>query len=189
MNLYEKMQQCYAEEWDTWNYYQRPLINPFGDEFVISDFIREYFNYGGKSMVIDELLNVMDPMRHTHTVSSFFIGMLIKQQICPNLEIENNTNNDFEFSYLWFVVCLFHDMGYAQENDETFKNTYMSASREYLRQYKQTIHHAYYVNRYEYTDLGIIFPAPPNLYLMSPFGGKHTYFYSVSPVKTIFLKS
>ena len=44
-----------------------------------SDFIREYFNYGGKSMVIDAFVNLMEPMRHSHSISSFFIGMVINK--------------------------------------------------------------------------------------------------------------
>src|SRR5665647_873156 len=176
MNLYEKMQQCYAEEYRDWNYYGQPFINPFEDKIINLDFIHDYFNYGGKSMVISELINIMDPMRHSHTISSFFIGMLIKQQICPNLRIVNSPSNEFEFSYLWFIVCLFHDMGYAQERDCLYKYNYENVSREYSRQYRWIIHPAYNVNRHEYSDLGIIFPAPSKFYMMSLFGTKSAYF-------------
>lgn len=54
----------------------------------------------------------------------YFIGLLIKRELCPNLAIRSKVDTDYEFSYLWFLVCLFHDMGYAIENDWTYKFTY-----------------------------------------------------------------
>jgi len=160
MTLYDEMHQLYKQNENDWNYYERAMINPFEDSFLVKDFIKEYFNYGGKSMVVEELINEMEPMRHSHTVSTFFLGQLLKQKICPNLEILSLQNdNNFKFSYLWFIVCLFHDMGYIQENDWMYKYKYRNDSKEYLRQYSKLIKNKF-PRRFEYEDLGIIFCSP-----------------------------
>ncbi len=109
MVLYELMKNFYRKSPEEWNYYRRGMINPFEDKFFVKDFIQEYFDYGGKGMVVADLVNEMEPTRHTHTISTFFIGLLIKQKICPALEIIGDMNDNFKFSYLWFLVCLFHD--------------------------------------------------------------------------------
>ena len=160
MTLYDEMHQLYKQNEKDWNYYERTMINPFEDSFLVKDFIKEYFNYGGKSMVVAELINEMEPMRHSHTVSTFFLGLLLKQKKCPNLEILSLQNdNNFKFSYLWFIVCLFHDMGYIQENDWMYKYKYRNDSKEYLRQYSKVIKNKF-PRRFEYEDLGIIFCSP-----------------------------
>lgn len=53
-----------------------------------------------------------------------------------DLVIRSQRYEDYEFSYLWFLVCLFHDMGYAVENDWTYKCTYRKNSEEYLQEHK-----------------------------------------------------
>ena len=160
MILYNEFLKYYNESINEWNYYERKMINPFEDPFLVKDFIKEYFNYGGKSMVVADLVNEMEPMRHTHTVSAYFLGLLIKQNICPDLEILSNSESDsYRFDYLWFLVCLFHDMGYAQENDWMYKFRYKNDAKEFKKQYKEV-----FINKFPrsfvYDDLGIIFCAP-----------------------------
>ena len=57
------------------------------------------------------------------------IGLLIKNSSFHDLKIvDDNKNEIFEFSYLWFLVSLYHDMGYVQENDWTYKFKYREKS-------------------------------------------------------------
>lgn len=51
-------------------------------------------------------------MRPIHMVSAFFIGLLIKKELCPELMVYSRKDDYYRFNYLWFLVCLFHDMGY-----------------------------------------------------------------------------
>jgi len=162
MVLYELMKKFYRESAGEWKYYKGNMINPFEDRFDISDFIRKYFDYGGKGMVVAELINEMEPMRHYHTISTFFIGLLIKKKICPTLEIINDAdeNDNFEFSYLWFLVCLFHDMGYVQEKDWTYKYKYRENSNDYIRNYGKGKWRNHRDKGYEFDDLGIVYAVP-----------------------------
>lgn len=160
MILYNEFIKFYNESNNEWNYYQKKMINPFEDPFLVKNFIKEYFNNGGKSMVVADLINEMEPMRHTHTVSAYFLGLLIKQKICPDLEILGESETDsYRFSYLWFLVCLFHDMGYAQENDWMYKFRYKNDAKEFKKQYKEVLYNRF-PRSFDYDDLGLIFFVP-----------------------------
>lgn len=156
MNLYNKIVELYRDCTD-WNYYNVDIINPF-DKDKARDFIKQYFENGAKKRVILPLIDEIDPMRHVHTISTFFIGILIKRELCSNLTIHSQEDEDYEFSYLWFLVCLFHDIGYAIENDWTYKHIYRKNAEEYLNKYKNVKNCKRW--HYEYQDLGLIFVAP-----------------------------
>lgn len=184
MTLYQQIEEFFNDHCDQWNYYRRPMTNPLG-EVLISDFIQEFFDFGGKGMVIAGLFNEMEPMRHSHTMSAYFIGLLLKQQICPNLELLSDIEyNNYKFSYIWFIVCLFHDMGYAQENDWKYKFKYRHDSREFENYLKESKNLNSDLNKevnyifkrrpfgqypVENSDLGVIFDAPHKYVYNSPF--------------------
>lgn len=157
MNLYDQIVALYRTSTE-WNYYGNDINKPF-DKDKARDFIKQYFENGAKKGVILPLIDEIESMRYVHTVSVFFIGLLIKKKLCPNLTIYSQEYEDYEFSYLWFLVCLFHDMGYAIENDWTYKYVYRQNAKEYLRKYKQVKCNCIR-QRYEYEDLGVIFEAP-----------------------------
>jgi len=157
MNLYDRISKFYTECPNEWNYYNEFLGRSF-DDFGAEDFISRYFIYGGKGMVILPFINEVNGMRLKHTVSAFFLGLLIKQKLCPELEIRSDRYEDYKFSYLWFLVCLFHDMGYLQEDDWTYKYEYGRNTREYLQEYRPINGDKH--QRFIYEDLGLLYVAP-----------------------------
>jgi len=157
MKLYDQIIDLYSTSTEM-NYYDAGMCKPF-DKDSAREFIVQYFQNGAKEGVILPLIDEIDSLRHVHTVSAFFIGLLIKRKLCPELSLYSRDTEDYAFSYLWFLVCLFHDIGYAIENDWTYKHTYRQNAKEYLKTYKQ-VKGSCIRQRYEYEDLGLIFAAP-----------------------------
>lgn len=124
-----------------WNYYQCTGINT--DNILHADtsaeFIREYFTYGGKELPL--LLNPEDvtafienhlftredsvfsfgfdeqyalpPKRAVHSVSGFFLGLLIENCLNTENPLSIVQPEYFPFPYLWFLTYLYHDYGYS----------------------------------------------------------------------------
>lgn len=79
-------------------------------------FINDYFTAGRKESVLSysyEERNQLPPERAIHTVSGFFLGLLIENCINNNTPLSLISVNDFPFSYLWFLTFLYHDYGYC----------------------------------------------------------------------------
>ena len=123
MTLYEMMLNTYNNQY--WNYYRNPFIsNPIESPNESLSFIEEYFQAGQKGFVINPFIDSSDYLhsaysltsfRSTHTISTFFIGLsLCKWIYGENLSIENN----YPFSYFWFLACLYHDYGYIVESNK-----------------------------------------------------------------------
>lgn len=93
-----------------------------------SEFIKDYLKRGEKlTHHIDEIVDLLPTMRLQHTVSCFFLGIDVYHncktlQDCINnfvLKIRTNQNNETKenrFYYIWFLTCLFHDIGYVIED-------------------------------------------------------------------------
>ena len=147
-----------------WNYYLNELELPKNIN-AAKNFIKDFFTYGGKSYLIYDIIQEWEPLRINHTLSVFFIGLLIKNSSYHELNIiDDNQNEIFEFSYLWFLVSLFHDMGYVQEKDWTYKFEYRKKSKNFQNRMRINNHSINKFNKYHnyntYYDLGIIYPAP-----------------------------
>ena len=159
INLYDQIVNLYNHV-SEWNYYNADFEKPFGIN-TARKFIEQYFEKGAKRGVVLPFIDEIDSMRYVHTISVFFIGLLIKRELCPNLAIRSKVDTDYEFSYLWFLVCLFHDMGYAIENDWTYKFTYKKNTNQYRNKYREKRDlPKWRQDRYE--DLGVIYVAPTN---------------------------
>lgn len=156
-NLFEQINELYKENRE-WNYYDAEISKPF-DSYKAKKFIKQYFEYGAKKRVILPFIDEMDSIRYVHTVSTFFIGLLIKREICPELTILSRGYEDYKFSYLWFLVCLFHDMGYVIENDWMYKYKYRREAEGFLHQYK-VVKGTHWRLGNIYHDLGLIYVAP-----------------------------
>lgn len=117
MSLYDCIREMFYNDSREWNYYSCNMTFPF-EATEARIFIKEYFEQGAKRGVIFPVIDEINSMRSMHTVSAFFIGLLLKKSIGENLDIICSNSDDYEFSYLWFLVCLYHDMGYAIENDQ-----------------------------------------------------------------------
>lgn len=163
-NLYQTMSDYFKNNPIDWNYYLNELELPKNINDA-RNFIKDFFAYGGKSYLIHDIIQECEPLRINHTLSVFFIGLLIKNSSYHELNIiDDNQNEIFEFNYLWFLVSLFHDMGYVQEEDWKYKFEYRKKSNDFKIIMKN---HDFPINSFRiyhnynaYYDLGIIYPAP-----------------------------
>lgn len=158
MNLYDCISEMFYNDSNEWNYYSCNMNFPF-DDIGARRFIKAYFEQGAKRGVIFPVIDEINSMRSMHTVSAFFIGLLLKKGIGENIDIICPNSGDYEFSYLWFLVCLYHDMGYAVENDWMYKFTYRNQSKNFVEKYRN-IRKCYWYRRTMYEDLGLLFVAP-----------------------------
>lgn len=162
--LYQTMSDYFKNNPMDWNYYLNELELPKNIN-AAKNFIKDFFTYGGKSYLIHDIIQECEPLRINHTLSVFFIGLLIKNSSYHELNIiDDNQNEIFEFSYLWFLVSLFHDMSYVQEKDWTYKFEYRKKSKDFQNRMRINNHSINKFNKYHnyntYYDLGIIYPAP-----------------------------
>lgn len=105
-----------------WNYYhiyhdniKNILNNP-------EEFINSYFISGQKEILInDKYLHYgrLTRERALHSVSTYFMGIIVatKLELIDLLNINANGRN-FNFAYLWYLICLSHDFGYFIERDK-----------------------------------------------------------------------
>ena len=130
-----------------WNYYGTalPVKNILRPDASYS-FIRQYFSNGEKgvpllidpneaSVFLDSYFRAarkehvltfgagvqyeLPPERAVHTVSGFFLGLLIEHCLYGSTPLSLESPGHFPFSYLWFLTFLYHDYGYcvAERND------------------------------------------------------------------------
>ena len=83
---------------------------------IADRFITRYFTAARKEFVLayrfDERYQ-LPPERAIHTVSGFFLGLLIENCINGTTPLSLQSTNYFPFSYLWFLTFLYHDYGYC----------------------------------------------------------------------------
>ncbi|MFK8281587.1 hypothetical protein [Capnocytophaga cynodegmi] len=138
-------------------------------------FIREFIKLSGKAKnVLNEEIEKIGN-RATHIVSTFFIGHYIYQNtefknlideqigvLCKKWQAESSDC----FSYIWFLTCLFHDLGYAIEKEEKKynsleelkKNTRELKAVEEIPNFYNKVHIGYYEyhnNEHSRNDHGI----------------------------------
>lgn len=152
--LKEKLKEIFWDYPEFWNYY----INSDGEinEHDARRFIKKYFEHASKQSVVTEWLKLQDcddSMRYQHSAIVFFIGAMIQKEIDEDLyirseELINGRYIHYPFSYLWFLTCLGHDIGYQveiysheqkgaireeYENDHRNKKSFFSVSHIYKR--------------------------------------------------------
>ncbi len=95
------------------------LINPESARNYINDYFTTARKEYALSFDFDEQ-NQFPDERAIHTVSAFFLGLLIENCLNGEDTLCIESNNNFPFSYLWFLTCLYHDYGYCvTERDNT----------------------------------------------------------------------
>jgi hypothetical protein len=120
------------KEGKRWKYYKVLEIEKYPFDFKdvkpedynekAKEFIKLYFEAGNKDWALN---GTEESNRQLHSVSTFFLGILLKEAFFPELfnspgGIDNNRQEP-DFLYFWFLTCLYHDMGYAVEsNKETY---------------------------------------------------------------------
>lgn len=88
------------------------LLNPE----TADKFITNYFTAGRKESVLSyrfEEQYQLPAERAIHTVSGFFLGLLIENCINSFTPLSLVSVNHFPFAYLWFLTFLYHDYGYC----------------------------------------------------------------------------
>lgn len=93
-------------------------------------FITQYFKHGEKEKVVDNaLIRKISRERQYHVISVFFLGILIYRNslrirqsidsmtkaIESSLPAHRDDDDSRCFLYVWFLTCLFHDIGYCYE--------------------------------------------------------------------------
>jgi len=124
-NLQEHIAELNQEDWD----YYYPINgnhigNPFTEQISHENFIKRYFKRGGKEKIFKSYFNVKSSfLKHSkHTNSIFFLGILIRKYTKLDIKNQFNTPGYSLFPFLWFLACLFHDMGYDYEEIDEYKN-------------------------------------------------------------------
>ena len=172
-NLYEQFIKIHeSKQFDT-DYYSMNRDLPIC-EYDAERFIREYFECGGKAQVVYELLHNVDPMRNMHSISAFFLGVLLKNKLNINLDAKyGNGKTVFPFGYMWYLVCLFHDMGYAQEENYNYKFKYIKQSEKFLKEHKEIVYYIKRKGKSDFADLGIIYEPIYNYSTYYKFSNKN----------------
>lgn len=141
MSFYDIIRDCFSSDQFQWNCYAKnPSTNPLSHPERSYDFICEYFGNGAKEYAVNltdecfiaptntcansEALNAnklpalrISKYRAAHTVSSYFLGVFLEEklkQLVGSVVIRSD-NCTFLFSYMWFLLCLYHDFGYIVE--------------------------------------------------------------------------
>lgn len=118
------------ENRNTWDYYAASSkefnYNPMNSIDNSRQFLKDFISIAGKGEgKLYQEINKLEE-RTTHVVSAFFIGhyiynnnyylkKLIDDEI-NNLVKQNNVKSDVCFSFVWFLTCLYHDLGYKYED-------------------------------------------------------------------------
>lgn len=126
-SVLEAIQGIDVKDW--YYYYQiskNDFENPFNGNIDHLDFIKQYFQRGGKENVLQKFnVNNFLPQRAPHTNTVFFLGnylyynMIFKDYIDNSLTLKGY----HMFPFIWFLITLFHDFGYKYENEfDKFKH-------------------------------------------------------------------
>ena len=92
------------------------ILPIFTDPGSARSYIGSYFAAGGKKSVLSfdfDERHWLPDNRAIHTVSAFFLGLLIENCLTGEQTLSIQDSEDFPFSYLWFLTCLYHDYGYC----------------------------------------------------------------------------
>lgn len=108
-------------------------IDPFRSDYDTKEFITRFIELSGKAQdnPLYDNIDKLDSYRIRHIVSTFFLGTYlyfnvkqIKDSIDPVIIRfkKQNPDSNIEFSFIWFLICLFHDLGYSIENHDKYLN-------------------------------------------------------------------
>lgn len=99
------------------------LVNP--DE--AAQFIDRYFKAGRKDFALafrHDAQHQLPQDRAAHTISGFFLGLLIEHCLTGANSLAVDEPYYFPFSYLWFLTFLYHDYGYCVAERDDLPNPF-----------------------------------------------------------------
>ena len=144
----KNLRDCYEEiiEGKKWCYYTSDYpnlsIETLKNEDESYEFIKEYFKCGGKEQVFCfEIIQEHEEKvkrRAPHIISTFLLGFIVADSFGINADSFginadsfginadsfgiNADEDERKFKYLWFLTCLYHDIGYVYEEESTYEH-------------------------------------------------------------------
>jgi|GEM_PF-671878 len=118
---------------NSWKYYSKLTINPFENNGMSKEFVKRFIELSGKdeNNILYKEIDKLEPKRIKHIVSTFFLGTYLYFNI-PSIRNpidkilkryqEQNLESTIRFSFLWFLICLFHDLGYNIEENNKYNS-------------------------------------------------------------------
>ena len=114
---------------EKWNYYGGKLSNPIYNNSY-DNFLEKYIK-ASKKEVGNPLMKTLNRVDYKgHVFSVFFFGILLYEncdEIRDQIDIKIkyykkvNKNSKITFSFIWFIISLFHDSGYKFEEENECK--------------------------------------------------------------------
>lgn len=104
-----------------WSYYcySTPSLeyDTLCDKHKSYAFIEKYFARAAKETVLYKpyIIEHRDVLKNRapHIVSTYLLGLIIANSL--NIDVNSRDNNNVNFKYLWYLACLYHDIGYVYE--------------------------------------------------------------------------
>ena len=132
MSIKDLIQEVFRHQ-DLWDYYSDDLfkIMDLEDSVKCKEFINRFFSVSGKAGCLVDIVEIDDllkkhPERCQHIVYVFLLGIgiynknaKIKKLIDEKVQLYSQKykcESDVNFIFIWFLCCLFHDLGYIEEN-------------------------------------------------------------------------
>ena len=127
-DIYEKIFKTDSRNYRWWYYreldniwFNYDLTSIFDDKNEYcnraGELINEIYIAGGKDCFFKDLIEELGA-RSRHMVSAFFLGHYIVHGITAFRELLN----DSDFSWLWFLCCLYHDSYFENEKSHAHSN-------------------------------------------------------------------
>ena len=113
------IRQIYDEIFSNENNYYYPKAKIFRmkewTEQEALTFIKTYFEAGSKEIFCG--YNMLEKYnRAVHTVSLYALGVFLYEKMEISFKCDNVIGGKDSFLYIWYMTCLYHDMGYVYEN-------------------------------------------------------------------------
>ena len=128
-----KIYQDLFDDHKKWRFYSKLNTNPFLSIENSREFVSKFIELSGKAdgnILFDDIIK-LDDKRIMHIVSTYFLGIYLYQnsdkikyladKIVDRYQSQN-PNSIIKFSFIWFLICIFHDLGYNIENNLTFES-------------------------------------------------------------------
>lgn len=127
-SLYNIIKQTHSKT-NIWNYYGRQNLSDIDifDHTKSRCFIYSFFSNSGKSNIYNmiEEIEKIDDNRFQHIIFVFFLGLSIYEtsehikssldQTINRYKKDYKIKSNVNFVFIWFLCCLFHDLGYGKE--------------------------------------------------------------------------
>lgn len=131
-NLFDTYIEVFKDE-KKWKYYTHLESNPFNSVEESREFIARFIELSGKAHENPLYKNIekLDDKRIRHIISIFFLGIhLYNNSSAIKIPIDKvisrfkiqNPSSIIKFPFIWFLICLFHDLGYTIEETEKYKD-------------------------------------------------------------------